>query len=190
MDFRLIRRLVILAIALGFAVPVSAGELGEFFSSIARDTKRRNCWPDPFIYSDRQLARQTLALQINTGWERQNLLSDFHFMPDGKDLTEAGRMRVQWIVGEAPEPHRQVYVHRGNTPLETAVRMQTVQRYLAQSPYSANVPVLESTRMNDGTPADRIDAVAKKAAKAIPDPVLGGGGGGGGAGGGGGSSGH
>ena len=91
-------------------------------------------------------------------------------------------MRVQWIMNEVPEPHRQIYVHRADTPQETAVRMQTVQRFVAQSPYAVNVPVLESTRTDDGWPADRIDALSRKAATSALDPkLMGGSGGGGGA---------
>ena len=144
-------------------MPLSAGELGDFLSGIVRDTKQRNCWPEPFVYADREACRQTNAVQVSAGWERQNLLSEFHFLPGGNELTEAGRMRVQWIMNEVPEPHRQIYVHRANTPQETAVRMQTVQRFVAQSPYAVNVPMLESTRTDDGWPADRIDLLSRKA---------------------------
>ena len=169
---RCIIRLAITIVALGYAMPLSAGELGEFLSGIARDTKRRNCWPEPFVYSDRAAVRQTMAVQVSAGWERQNLLSEFHFLPGGNELTEAGRMRVQWIMNEVSEPHRQIYVHRANTPQETAVRMQAVQRFVAQSPYAVNVPVLESTRTDDGWPADRIDWVSRKAATSALDPKL------------------
>ena len=113
-----------------------------------------------------------MASQISAGWERQNLLSEFHFLPGGKELTEDGRMRVQWIMSEAPEPYRQIYVHRANTPQETVVRMQAVQRFVAQSPYAVNVPVLESTRTDDGWPADRIDALSRKVDKSAMDPKL------------------
>ena len=65
--------------------------------------------------------------------------------------------------------------------------MQTVQRFVAQSPYGANIPVLESTRSDDGWPADRIDILSRKAAGATMEPKLLGSSGGGG---GGGSSGH
>jgi hypothetical protein len=189
MGCRLIIRLLIAAVAIEFTAPIFAGELGEFLSSIARDSKRRNCWPEPFVYPDRQLARQAMAIQVTAGWERQNLLSEFHFTPDGKELTEGGRMRVQWIMSEASEPHRQVYVRRANSPQETAVRMQAVQRFVAQSAYASNVPVLESTRSDDGWPADRIDTVSRKAATSILEPKLMNGGVSGG-GSGGGSSGH
>jgi hypothetical protein len=169
---RSIIRLAIAIVALGSVMPLSAGEVGDFFSSIARDYKRRNCWPAPFVYSDRELIRQTMAVQVAAGWERQNLLSEFHFQPGGNELTEAGRIQVQWIMNEVPEPRRQIYVHRANTPQETAIRMQTVQRFVAQSPYAANVPVIESTRTDDGWSADRIDWVARKSVTAAPDPKL------------------
>jgi len=116
--------------------------------------------------------RQTMAVQNSAGWERQNLLSEFYFVQGGTELTEAGRMRVQWIMNEAPEPRRQIFVHRANTPQETAARMLAVQRFVAQSPYSTNVPVIESTRTDDGSPADRIDLVSRKAAASALDPKL------------------
>ncbi len=169
---RCIIRLAITVVVLGSAMPLSAGELGDFFSSMARDTKRRNCWPEPFVHADRAAARQVWATQVSAGWERQNLLSEFYFLSGGNELTEAGRMRVQWIMNEVPEPHRQIYVHRGNTPQETALRMLAVQRFVAQSPYAVNVPVIESTRTDDGSPAAGIDALSKKAANSALDPKL------------------
>ena len=165
-------RLSILIVALGYAMPLSAGEIGDFLSSIPRDFKRRNCWPEPFVYADRAGVRQTMAIETAAGWERQNQLSDFHFLPGGTELTEAGRMRVQWILDEVNEPYRQVYVHRAATPQETATRMQAVQRFIAQSPYAANTPVLESTRTDDGTPAANIDLTTKKAVDATMPPKL------------------
>ena len=96
-------------------MPAPAGEMGDFLSSIARDTKQRNCWPEPFVHSDQAAYRETVAVQVSAGWERQNLLSEFHFLAGGKELTEAGRMRVQWILNEVPEVHRQIYVHRADS---------------------------------------------------------------------------
>jgi len=186
---RYIIRLAMLFGALGYAMPLAAGDIGDFLCGIANETKQRNCWPEPFICADREVYRQVIAVQVCAGWERQNLLSEFHFLPGGYELTEAGRLRVQWIMSEVSEPHRQIYVHRANTPQETAVRMQTVQRFVAQSPYAVNVPILESTRTDDGWPADRIDLVSRKAVTAALDPKLMGSGGGGSAGGGG-SGGH
>ena len=169
---RCIIRLAFTIVVLGSAIPLSAGELGDAVSSVARDFKRRNCWPEPFVYPDRAGVRRAIAIQESAGWERQNLLSEFYFLPGGNELTEAGRMRVQWIMSEVPEQHRQIYVHRAATPQETAVRMLAVQRFVAQSPYAVNVPVMESTRTDDGSPADRVDLVSRKAVTAAPDPKL------------------
>jgi hypothetical protein len=169
---RCIIRISIAIVAVGYAIPLPAGEIGEFLSCMARDTKRRHCWPEPFVYPDREVVRQTLSIQVSAGWERQNLMSEFHFSPDGKQLTEAGRMRLQWIMSEVPDPHRQVFVHRADTPQETAVRMQTVRQFVAHSGYGSNTPVLESTRTDDGCAASRIDAVVRKAAAAALEPKL------------------
>jgi hypothetical protein len=177
MVVRSIVRTVITIVALSYALSVGAGEIGDFLSSVARDTKRRNGWPEPFVYSDRAVVRQAAATQIAAGWERQNMLSEFHFLPGGGELTEAGRVKVQWIINEVPEAYRQIYVHRADSPQETGIRMQTVQRFVAQSPYANNIPIYESTRTDEGWPAERIDTVAKKLNAAVPDPKLPGGGG-------------
>jgi len=187
---RYITRLAITIVAIGYATPLLASGLGEFLSNAACDARQRNCWPEPYIFADRAAVRQVTAIQISAGWERQNLLSEFHFLPGNNELTEAGRMRVQWIMNEVSEPHRQIFVHRANTPQETALRMQTVERLVARSPYNVNVPVMESTRTDDGWPADRIDWLSRKAAASAMEPKLLGGGGGGSGGGGGGGSGH
>lgn len=165
-------RLAFTVIVLGISSPLVAGELADFFSSIAEDARTRNRWPEPYVQTERSMIRQVWSVQVAAGWERQNLLSECHFLTNGTELTEAGRLRVQWIVNEAPEPYRLVYVHRANTPQETVARMAAVQRFVAQMPYAANVPVLESTRTDDGWPANRIDMVAKKAAATVMDPKL------------------
>jgi hypothetical protein len=169
---RIFVRLTLMIVACIYAMPVSAGEIGEFLSSIARDTKRRNCWPEPFIYADRTQQRQAFAIEVAAGWERQNMLSDFHFVPGGNELTEAGRERVRTIVKESPDAYRQIFVHRGDSPQESGLRMQAVQRFVAQTPYARNVPIFESTRTDEGWPADRIDLVSKKSLAATPDTKL------------------
>jgi len=77
-------------------------------------------------------------------------------------------------------------VARGATPPETATRLATVRRFVAQSTYGGQVvPVAESNRPGDGWPASRVDLVNRKFEAATPEPKLpgaGGGGGGGGAG--------
>ncbi len=156
-----------------WAGPAWADWLGDFFVSVGRDTARRNCWPEPFIYSDRQATREAFAAEVANGWQRQNVIMDMHFDNGGTQLSEYGRRKVLDILNQAPEQHRAVFVFRGATPQETAVRMATVQQFIAQSAYNGQVaPVYESNRPDDGSPADRIDLVNRKLWASIPDPKL------------------
>jgi hypothetical protein len=159
---------------------VSADPLLNAIASIGRDFKRRNCWPEPFVYSDRQAVREPLAVMVGNGWQRQNLVSDPHFQSGGTELSEAGRRRLLDILNEAPEQHRVIFVYRGASPQETATRIATVQLFVSQSAYGGQaIPVVESSRPGDEWPASRIDAVTRKFEAAVPDPKLPGGGGGG-----------
>ena len=49
-------------IAVGTATQVSAEVLCEAFNSIARDVKRRQCWPEPFNGADRATVRAPFAI--------------------------------------------------------------------------------------------------------------------------------
>ena len=71
---------------------------------------------------------------VANGWRRQNLLGEFHFEPQSGQLTEAGRLKVQWILTACPEQHRLIYVHTAGTREETAARVAAVQQLAAQFP--------------------------------------------------------
>jgi hypothetical protein len=160
-------------LATAWAAPLWAEPIGEFCTSVVKDFKRRNCWPAPFIYADRQTAREPFAAMIGNGWQRQNLVTDVHFESGGTQLSETGRRKVLTILNEAPEQHRIVYVYRGATPQETAVRIATVGQFVAQSAYGGQLaPVFESSRPDDGWPADRVEMVTRKFQAAFPDPKL------------------
>jgi hypothetical protein len=154
------------------AATVAADCFHEFCDSVAQDFKRRNCWPQPFVAPDRQAVRVPLAIMVANGWQRQNTISDF-FFESGNQLTEAGQMKVRWIVNEAPEHHRVVYVRRGASPQETAERILAVQHFIARSTYPGQMPpVLETTRPEDNWSADRIHMLNKKFQASFPNPVL------------------
>lgn len=165
---------VLFLLGVSYAASVLAdGVVGEFFAGIGRDTKRRNCWPQPFVAADRQTVREPFAICVANAWQRQNLLSDHHFEADGIQLNEAGRRKIQSILTDAPAQYQAVFVRRAHSPQETVARIQMAQQFVAQSPYPGHpVPVLESTMSDDGSPADRIDAIGRKCQASIPDPKL------------------
>ena len=160
-------------VSLACTLPARADWICEFFYCMARDTKRRNCWPKPFVCPDRSAARAPFALMINNGWRHQNMLGDYHFSPDSGELTEAGQLKVQWIVTEAPQPHRTIYVYRADTAEATAARIRCVEQLAARlAPDGVFPPVLESEVPPRGWPASRVDIIGRKFESSTPDPRL------------------
>jgi hypothetical protein len=165
--------------ALACAVPARASWIDcmiqggkDFCHGVARDIKRRNCWPQPFVCPDRQAIRSPLNIMVSNGWRRQNMLGDHHFEEDGK-LTDAGRIKIRWILTEAPQHHRTIYVRRATTAEVTAARIDSVQQLAALIVPEGELPaVLETSIPAQGWPAARVDAIGRKFEATIPDPRL------------------
>jgi hypothetical protein len=173
MTSRRIGNVAVAIVLLAWAAPVQAGVIVDLWDSVCHDFKAKNCWPDAYLGTARQSVCEPLAIQAVNGWERQNMLADAHFDAGSGQLTEAGRLKVLSVLNRAPESHRTLYVHRADTPQETALRMQATLQFVAKSAYNNQTTlVLESNRSPDGTPADRIDMIGRKALAAIPDPKL------------------
>ena len=172
MSARLLRCLLFTAIAL-VTLPIQADWRCDFFHSIPQDTKRRNCWPQPFVCPDRQAVRMPFAVEVANGWRQQNLLGDRYFELNSGELTEAGRLKIHWIAFEAPSQHRAIYVHAAATTEETAARMNAVQSYVAQIMPQGALPSISETRIaDDGWPADQVDSISRKYQSTTPSPRL------------------
>ncbi|MGW8256997.1 MAG: hypothetical protein ACWGMZ_05895 [Thermoguttaceae bacterium] len=166
-------RLGVFAVVLFSALPLSADCLSDFFCSIARDTKRRNCWPKPFVCPDRQLVRMPFAVMVHNGWRRQNMLGNFYFESKTGRLKEAGEIKIRWILFEAPQQHRSIYVHTGKTKEETASRMENVQTFVASLiPQNEMPPIMQTSIPDLGSPADHVQLIERKYQATIPAPRL------------------
>ena len=147
--------------------------VAQFFNSIARDVKRRQCWPKPFTCPDRQAVRAPFATMVSNGWRRQNLIDDYHFDPQTGELTEAGRMKVRWVLREAPEQHRILYVHCGENVQETTARLDVVRQHAVTILPHGQLPIIMETDIpSGGWSAATIDAVGRKYLESVPLPVL------------------
>ncbi|HEY4759778.1 MAG TPA: hypothetical protein VIH42_04285 [Thermoguttaceae bacterium] len=168
----LVRPIVFAALLLS-AIPTSADWLCDFINSVARDTKRRNCWPNPFVCPDRQVTRMPLAIMVENGWRRQNMLGDFHFEKKTGKLTEAGQLKIRWIIYEAPAQHRSIFVHIGQTNEETDARLESTQEYVASLvPHDEMPPIMQTTISDSGSPADRVEMIDRKYQSSMPAPRL------------------
>jgi hypothetical protein len=172
MPARLLGVVGFVLISLASASQVSADFCFGIFNGMAKDTKRRNCWPEPFVNADRAAARAPFAIMVANGWRRQNMLGEAHFDQSTGQLTEAGRLKVRWILTVGPQQHRIIYVHSANTEEETAARLAAVQQVAGQIAPANMPPVLATNIADDGWPANEADIINRKYIESMPNPRL------------------
>ena len=161
-----------LMVALGHASTVQAGWT-EFWDRCHLDQQRMNCWPQPFLFADRDLVRQPLIAMTEAGWRSENTLSDHLFHPDTNALTQAGTLKVRWILTQTPAHRRSLFVLRGATPEATAARLASVQDLAAQIPTAGPpVQVLLTDLIPAGGSGEYFDAVNRQLNDTIPQPRL------------------
>ncbi len=153
------------------AVSASAQKPGPI-ASVGKDSARNNCWPDPFVCPDRAAVRAPFVLMVQNGWRRQNLLAEHHFVDGQTELNEAGRIKVRWIVTEAPLQHRTIYVRRGDSLEVTAGRVASVQQWTSQVAPGQFAMIEETSISAVGWPGERVDALERKFQSSTPDPKL------------------
>jgi hypothetical protein len=125
------------------------------------------------VAPDRHAARLPFHLMVQNGWRRQNTLDRHYFRPGSTELTEAGKLKVKWILHEAPRHHRTIYVQVSDTPEDTAGRVAAVENLAVRLSPEGDLPsILQTNRGSAGWPASQVDAIGRKFESAIPDPVL------------------
>jgi hypothetical protein len=143
--------------------------IGSFFT----DFQRNNLWPEPFVCPDRMAVRAPFEVMVRNGWIQQNMLGEHHFNNTDSSLNESGRLKLQWILTEAPPQHRTVYVRRGVTPEATVARIAAVRQAAAQLAGPSSMPeVVETTISPAGWPASRVDAIDRAFQQSTPAPRL------------------
>jgi hypothetical protein len=169
MTLKRIALVVLVLSGLGLSAPAQAEWLDDFFL----DARRNNCWPEPFDCPDRQAVRAPFLVMVHNGWIRQNLLDEHHFDGTGTSLNESGRLRVRWILTQAPRHHRTIYVHRTASPEVTAARVEAVEALASEMIPSDTPPqIVETDATAPGWPASQIYAIGQKFDGSAPEPRL------------------
>ncbi|HRX80142.1 MAG: hypothetical protein H6821_01570 [Planctomycetaceae bacterium] len=169
------RRAIFALVFAATAVTTSVTQAGwtEFWEGVHLDWHRMNCWPEPFVHADRDLVRQPLLAMTDNGWRMQNTLSDHLFDVEKNTLTQAGALKVRWIVTQAPPHRRTVFVLRGASPDATLARVEAVQESITQLvPQGARPEVLLTDVIPVGGSGDYFDAVDRALKDSIPPPRL------------------
>ena len=131
---------------------------------------RNTYWPKPFVQADRESVEDPFRTMIDNGRKLQHLLSAHHF--DGNELNEAGRIKTQWLVMQAPAHRRSIYVQRSINPGETIDRMKSVEAWTNKILRGGHVTVLASDMAPLSASGERMDMIYRKAADTIPDPRI------------------
>lgn len=152
---------------------VAHADWDEFWSRVHLDRHRMNTWPEPFRHADKDLVRQPLLAITDNGWRMQNTLSDHLFDVETNSLTQAGALKVRWIVTQAPPHRRTVFVLRGATPDATLARVDAVQETITQlAPQGSRPEVLLTDVIPVGGSGDYFDSVDRQLKASIPPPRL------------------
>jgi hypothetical protein len=121
---------------------------------------QNSIWPKQYIAPSRRGICQSYEAMINNGWRRHNLLGKHHFNPQTGELTESGRLKVEWILTQAPPSQRTIFIERIADVAKSEARMQSVQALAADLSLEASAPQIRETYVRDhGHPASTVDAV-------------------------------
>lgn len=130
-------------------------------------------WPAQYIPTARCSVNNAYTAMINNGWRRQNLLGDYHFEEGTNELTSAGKLKSQWILTQAPQDRRNIYVQRGQTQSDTASRIAAVHNWAGnQSPAVEPVLVNDTHIVAEGHTAGSVDSIFVGFQTNQPAPVL------------------
>jgi hypothetical protein len=167
------RRIVLTLVFVALSASVAQAGWSEFWDRVHSDWHRMNAWPQPFLHADRDLVRQPLLLMTNNGWRMQNTLGDHLFEPEKQSLTQAGQLKVRWIVTQTPQHRRTVFVLRGTSPETTLARVDAVQAMISQiDPQGSRPEVLLTDKIPAGGSGDYFDSVDRQLKESIPAPRL------------------
>jgi hypothetical protein len=137
-------------------------------------------WPLPYVCQDRQYVHGVLAQQATAGWTEETTLYEHHFDPEVNELTRAGELHLNWILNGAPAERRTVYMQSTFDDAVDAVRMASVQTYIATRSRHPDVPVIVRNALETNRSAREVGRINELYNNSIPAPRLGSGGGGGG----------
>jgi hypothetical protein len=134
---------------------------------------QNNMWPNQYIPTARCAVNSHYTAMVNNGWRRQNLLGDYHFESGSNELTDAGKLKSKWILTQAPQDRRTIFIARGENQSETASRLAAVHAWAGnQSPAVEPVLVNDTHIVAEGHTAGSVDSIFVGFQANQPAPIL------------------
>lgn len=165
---------VLAALALMAVSQVAAADrFDEFWTNMKVGYHVNAMWPYPYVKCDRAAVHAPFQLMEANGWRRQNLMSAYYFSLDSSDLTEAGKLKLHWILTQTPINRRTIFVQRAVDRSETALRLLAVERAAKTMLGSDELADIQETNLNPpGRPAEEVDQNLVKYRENSPVPQL------------------
>lgn len=136
------------------------------------DYARNVAWPQPFRAADSNAVIAPFEVMRDNGWRENNTLGSTLFSPQCV-LSDAGAIKIQWIVTQAPQSQRIVYVKSGNTQLETNARVESVEIAVSKLVPSGPLPQILVTDIEPATSSGAYQTLVHRALiKTTPTPRL------------------
>ncbi len=159
--------------AMSLAAPAQAFWLDCFCDHVREGYCENSRWPSPYLCPDRVHAHAPFDVMVRNGWRRQNLMGAHHFNPETCALNESGKIKIRWIMTQAPPEYRQVFVERSIEPQHTEQRIAAVQEFSTQFAAGGEAPLVTETHLvSGGRPATVVDSVNTRFHENMKAPVL------------------
>ena len=143
------------------------------FEHCEKGAKVNSRWPSPYLCPDRVYAHAPFNAMVRNGWRRQNLLGAHHFNEDSTKLTQAGELKVRWIMTQTPPAYRRVFVERSLESEDTQRRIATANGFATKlSTGGDSLSVVDTHIVSEGRPAATVDYVNSQFRENMPVPVL------------------
>ncbi len=136
------------------------------------DYARNAAWPQPFRTADAISVMTPFEIMKNNGWRDNNTIGSTCFGAN-HELRSEGRVKVEWIVTQAPFSQRIVYVKSGRTREETNARIESVQMEVSQMIPTGDLPQILVTEHEPESSSGAYQTLVHRAlTKTTPTPRL------------------
>ncbi len=142
-------------------------------STCKQDYYRNKMWPTPFRAMDTMSVLNTFEQQRNNGWRLHNTIGTSMYDPGTNCLTAAGRAHVNWILTQAPQSRRVVFVLQGENQQQTAARVESTQLAVSELVPVGPLPAIYLTdRESYGSSGVYQTAIHRAMVASVPSPRL------------------
>ncbi|HID24346.1 MAG TPA: hypothetical protein EYP14_18360 [Planctomycetaceae bacterium] len=130
-------------------------------------------WPYPYNHEDRFMVRELIRRQVANGWVVATTLYDYHFDPDTDRLSRSGRIRLRWILENAPTSRRVVFVQAGERKAASQSRLESVKKEMVRMVGSDEIPpVMLRVTSPLARPAKEVRAIRDAELQSQPEPRI------------------